>query len=172
MPAPEPPEDASGASAGLDLVLNVVRFEREQQLVQFDAIDAKAATMVGFSAAVLALIGTIVVSGDWLWGLWLIPATVSSAHVVGRGFETMRVRKILRQAGADTYREWGQHLSRDGALKRAIADEIRTLDTNDPIVDGKVQQLKATQAAFGCTAYLLVAGIIGVVCHKAILPAT
>lgn len=164
-----PPERSDTTS--IQLVLDVVRFEREQQVVQFDAIDSKAGTVVGFSAAVLGIIAAVAVTADWVWGLWLLPATVGAAHAVHYGHAAGRIRRIERQEGRSSFDHWVA-LSPREALKQAVADEIRTLEVNNPVVQEKVDDLKRAWAAFGWTAGLLVAGTVGTVLHRTLLCAS
>lgn len=141
------------------LVLEAVRFERQRQLDQVDALDAKAAMMVGFVAAVLALIGAVVVTRDWVWSAGLMPATVAAAHAGAHGLRAARVREMKALDVEDAYQRWGT--AKDGLLM-AISTEMTILAENQGVVDDKVEELERAQGAFATTVGLLLAAVTGI----------
>lgn len=154
MRAESPPrQDAVG------LVIDVARFEREQQVVQFDAIDSKAGGIIGFAGVVLGIIAAIVATENWAWGLAYVPATVAGAHAIYHASEAMRVRKVARQEPRASYAAWVSNKTSVDSELQVARDEVRTLELNNPIVQEKVEALKRAQGAFSTGAYLIVAGI-------------
>lgn len=144
----------------VDVVLDLARFEREMQLQQFDAVDAKAGIILGFAGVIIALVASV----GYPRVLLYLPVIVLASLAVVTAIWVLRSRKVQRQSPEDSYAWWANE-PRGDALWQAYSGEVRTLRANDPIVRRKVRQLRS---AWLCLAWAVGATVAAIVTHVAL----
>ena len=141
------------APPSLDLVVEVTRFERELQVQQLDAKDAKAGTQLGFAGLLVALIATL--GGSW----FLVPGAVAAGIAAVLALGATQSTKFRRIAPEDAYAWWANE-SRDRALWQAYADEVGVLRHNDGVVKAKLKWVKWTWRVLTSAVVLVTVGIL------------
>ena len=140
--------------------LKLTRSERTEQRERFDALDAKASSLLGFSATVVTLIGAAALVELLAWAALLLPAAVASAHVMHAAYgvlEVVDVRSATPRGVRRSIREKGHD-----PVAHVLAAELELWEEADGLLARKADQLAYAQKCFATLAYLLVAGVVAI----------
>lgn len=139
------------------LSLDLTRFERTEQRQRFDAIDAKAAALLGFSATVVALLGTAALTDELWWALAFLPAACAAAHVMYHAYQVVRIIDVQTTSPRNV-RE-SMYGTEYDPTQYSLGVDLRLLEGGEQALRTKSDELELAQKSFAVLAYLLVGGV-------------